>query len=208
MNLHQIAAPMIGAVNPFFAVRFNISHGSVLNADGTETPGYETPGDLVASISGSVLTVAGMGKGRLAVGQTLSDRSGALLPGTLITGLLSGNGRDPGSTWSVSVPQTVAAEAMITSLWLQAQIQPITWRDLQSLDGLNITGVRWKVFLSGQIDGVVRGERKGGDLIKIPRPHRHAGTWLVAQVLEQWPDWVSAAITLQSHADETQDDDE
>lgn len=190
---------MIGAINPFFAVKLKISMGVlVLNADGTETPGYETPGAFIGSISGSVLTMLTNGVGRPGIGQTLGDASGLVAPGTLITGLLSGCGTDPGDTWSVSIPQTVPAEEFTTSLKLQAQIQPITWKDIQMMDGLNIEGVRWKAFLNGQIDGLVRGERKGGDLLVIPRGHRHSGTWLVAQILAQWPDWVEAAITLQN----------
>lgn len=198
MNLHQLAAPLIGVVNPFFPVTLQISRGAITNADGTETARYETPGEIVASISGTVLTIGATGKGRPGVGQTLSDASGALVPGTLITGLLSGDGDDPGSTWAVNVAQSVPEEAMTLALSVQAQIQPIAWKDIQMLDGLNIEGIRWKAFLNGQLDGLVRPERKGGDLLVIPPGHRHAGTWLVAQVLAQWPDWVEAAITLQN----------
>lgn len=203
MNLHQIVAPMIGAVNPHFPVKLRISMGASVNGDGTETPGYETPGSILGAVAGTELTIATIGQGRPSVGQTLWDRSGALAPGTLITGLLEGDG-GAGSVWSVSPRQTVAEEQMNTTLRLTAQIQPIGWKDIQMMDGLNIEGLRWKAFLNGQIDGLVRGERKGGDLLVIPRGHRHAGTWLVAQVLEQWPDWVSAAITLQNM---TVDDD-
>jgi hypothetical protein len=201
VNLHQLAAPMIGAVNPFFAVQLQISMGASIQADGSEAPGYETPGNIVASIAGDVLSVATIGQGRLGIGQTLSDLSGAILPRTLITGLLAGPG-GAGSQWSVNIPQTVASEAMATSLTLNAQIQPIAWKDLQQLEGLNIEGVRWKAFLNGQVDGLVRKERKGGDLIIIPKGNRHAGQWLVAQVLEQWPDWVMAAITFQNASDD------
>lgn len=192
---------MIGAVNPFFPVQLQVSMGASIQADGSEAPGYETPGNIVASITGDILSVATIGQGRLSVGQMLSDLSGVLLPGTLITGLLTASG-GAGSQWSVNQPQTVALEAMATSLTLQAQIQPIAWKDLQQLEGLNIEGVRWKAFLNGQIDGLVRRERKGGDLLTIPRGNRHAGQWLVAQVLEQWPDWVMAAITFQNAGDD------
>jgi hypothetical protein len=201
VNLHQLAAPMIGAVNPFFPVQLQISMGASIQADGSEAPGYETPGNIVASIAGDVLSVATIGQGRLGIGQTLTDLSGALLPGTLITGLLAGPS-GAGSQWTVNIPQTVASEAMATSLTLNAQIQPIAWKDIQQLEGLNIEGVRWKAFLNGQIDGLVRKERKGGDLLIIPRGNRHAGQWLVAQVLEQWPDWVMAAITFQNASDD------
>ena len=83
------------------------------------------------------------------------------------------------------------------SITLLGQIQPLTYRDLTFLDGLNIQGVRWKIYLSGQADGIVRVEAKGGDLVTIP-VGPHAGIWLISQVLEQWPDWCACAITLQN----------
>jgi hypothetical protein len=64
------------------------------------------------------------------------------------------------------------------------------------MEGLNLGGVRWKAYLSGEVDAIVRPENKGGDLITISSG-RHQGVWLVAQVLEQWPNFVCAAITLQ-----------
>lgn len=77
------------------------------------------------------------------------------------------------------------------------QVQPISTPDLQQLDGVNLGGVRWKIYLYGAVNGIVRPERKGGDLITISTgPHR--GKWLVVQVLEQWPDWVCAAIVQQN----------
>lgn len=78
-----------------------------------------------------------------------------------------------------------------------AQVQPLSTRDLQMLEGLNQNGVKWKVYLSGQVDAVVRPELKGGDLIDIATgPHQ--GTWLVTVVLEQFPDWTCAGIVLQN----------
>lgn len=82
-------------------------------------------------------------------------------------------------------------------LALVGQVQPITWRDLQQMEGVNLGGIRWKVYLYGEVDSVVRFEKKGGDLILI-QTGRHQGTWLVAQILEQFPDWCCAAITFQS----------
>jgi hypothetical protein len=78
-----------------------------------------------------------------------------------------------------------------------AQIQPITTRDLQQLDGVNLGGVRWAIYLYGEVNGIVRPEKKGGDLITIATG-RHRGVWLVVQVIEQFPDWVKAAIVLQN----------
>jgi hypothetical protein len=127
VNLHGIAGPIVGAVNPNFPVSVQLSTGPTIAADGTVTPTYSAPSTLVA------------------------------------------------------------------------QIQPITWRDLQQMDGINLGGVRWKVYLYGEIDGIVRLGKKGGDLITISTG-RHQGVWLVAQVLEQFPDWCCAAIVLQNQA--------
>lgn len=192
MNLHQIANAAVRAVNPNTRVTVRVSCGYVENGDGTVTPRYETPGEFVGTISGTTLTVDAVARGRVAVGQTLMDRSGAITPRTIVTAALSPN------EFSVNIPQQVAAELMLAELRLFAQVQPVTWRDLQVLDGLNIEGVRWKAYLRGEVNGIVRGEKKGGDLLEIPPGNIHHGTWLIAQVLEQFPDWVAAAITLQN----------
>jgi hypothetical protein len=147
----------------------------------------------VTSVS-SVLTVSAQSSGALALGQTLAD-SGALIPGTAISGLLTGSGGI--GTYQINKAQTVASEAMSTSLILTGQVQPMTWRDLQMVEGVNLGGVRWKIYLFGEVDGIVRPEKKGGDLITISTG-RHQGVWLVTQVLEQFPDWVCAAIVLQN----------
>lgn len=97
---------------------------------------------------------------------------------------------------SAPSPSGVVSPVYSQQISLLGQIQPITWRDLQQLEGINLGGVRWKIYLNGEVDGIVRAEKKGGDLIIIPTG-RHSGTWLVSQVLEQYPDWVCAAITFQ-----------
>lgn len=80
---------------------------------------------------------------------------------------------------------------------VQAQVQPLSWRDLQQLDGLNLQGTRRAIYLYGRIDGIVRASSRGGDLITIARGP-YAGAYLVALVLEQFPDWCKCACTLQN----------
>lgn len=198
MNLHGIAGPIVAAVNPWTPVSVQISTGpAATGPSGRQTPGYATPGAITGSIAGTILTVTAVGAGStLQDGQALADLTTALLPNTIITGQLTGTPGGAG-TYSVNQSQTVGAEAMTTSLLLLGQVQPITWRDLQQNEGINLSGVRWKIYLRGQVDGIIRPERKGGDLITIASG-RHQGVWLVAQVLEQFPDWVCAAITLQN----------
>lgn len=107
-------------------------------------------------------------------------------------------------TLSVSTGYTVANNgkqipAYDTVAGVRMQIQPMTFRDLQQTDGLNLQGTRRGIYLYGVADGVVRALQKGGDLIVITSGV-NAGTWLIAMVLEQWPDWCKVAATLQNGA--------
>lgn len=76
---------------------------------------------------------------------------------------------------------------------VQGDVQPLQFRDIQMLDGLNLQGTQRKIYLFGRVDGLVRVDRKGGDLIT----DEAGNVWLVTLVLEQWPNWCSVAVTLQ-----------
>jgi hypothetical protein len=197
VNLHGVVSSVISAINPLIPVSIQVSVGQGAPApDGTYPPAYATPGQFVGSIDGTTLTVTSVQSGVVQVGQTLADLTGNLLSGTSIVEDTGGGGGL--GTYEVSEDQDVASETMTTLVTLPAQIQPVTWRDLQQLEGLNLNGVRYKIYVYGQLDGVVRLELKGGDLIVVPPGIRHSGTWLLVQNLEQWPDWVCAAIVLQN----------
>lgn len=99
--------------------------------------------------------------------------------------------RSNGYTTNGDSSRTPAYEAPIT---VQAQVQPLTYRDLQQVDGLNLNGTRRAIYLSGFLNGVVRVSQKGGDLVTLP----DGSVWLTALVLEQWPTWVKCAVTLQN----------
>src|SRR5579885_779737 len=79
---------------------------------------------------------------------------------------------------------------------MQAQIQPLTARDLRQMDGINLNGTERAIYLSGALNGVVRVSGKGGDLIAFP----DGSIYLTTLVLEQWPDWVKVVATLQNGA--------
>lgn len=76
---------------------------------------------------------------------------------------------------------------------VRCQVQPMQAADLTQLEGLNIQGIKRKFYVTGHWHGLVRGARKGGDLITMP----NGDTYLVVLVLEQWPDWCCVATTLQ-----------
>lgn len=73
-----------------------------------------TPNSPDAQFTGSIatttLTVSAVSSGTLAVGQVLTDITGNLMPGTVITALGSGSGGT--GTYTVSTSQTVSSEAM------------------------------------------------------------------------------------------------
>jgi hypothetical protein len=78
-----------------------------------------------------------------------------------------------------------------------AQVQALQYNDMVHLDGQNIQGVRRAIYLNGEIDGINRINKKGGDIVTIAQG-ASAGSWLVALVLEQWADWCKVAVTLQA----------
>ena len=81
---------------------------------------------------------------------------------------------------------------------ISAQVQALSYNDLVHLEGLNIQGVRRAMYLTGNVMSAVRVDQRGGDLIVFaPGVLPEGTTWLAAQILEQWPDWVKVCITLQ-----------
>ncbi len=84
---------------------------------------------------------------------------------------------------------------------VNVQVQAFTADDLKQLDGLNIQGTKRAVYLNGPIAGIIRDAQAGGDLMVFPTGTLSEGnTWLVAHVLERWPDWSKCVITLQNGA--------
>lgn len=83
-----------------------------------------------------------------------------------------------------------------------ANIQALDANDIKQLDGLNIQGTIRAIYLRGTLAGVIRPDGTGGDLVTIaaPAPVQLRGVWLVAKVLESWPDWTKAAVVLQEGA--------
>lgn len=197
MNLHQIAGPLVGTVNPSVPAAVRVSTGYALDSGYKQVPGYATPGALTGSISGTTLTANTPTVGKLMAGQTLAGAG--VTAGTQIVRQLTGIEGGAG-TYEVSVSQEVAGPAaMTTALTVQAQVQPLTTKDLRHLEGLNIQGVERAIYLYGHVDAVVRPEGKGGDLVIVadgPNP----GTYLVTVVLEAWSGWCKVGVTLQNGA--------
>lgn len=72
------------------------------------------------------------------------------------------------------------------------QKQPVTGRDIERFQQQNIQGVTCKMHLNGNFEGLFRVLGKGGDLLQF-----EGRTYLVASVMERWPDWCCVALTMQ-----------
>lgn len=195
MNLHGIVVGAIATVNPLVAASVRISTGpSAPSPGGVRTPTFATPGAFTATVADGIMTVTAQSAGTIQVGQTIVGADVA--PGTEIADLGTGTGGL--GTYVLDRPSTVTDPVAMTAAYLlQAQIQPVTWRDVQQMDGLNLQGTRIKAYLFGKVDGLVRTTNKGGDLLTVASGP-YAGTYLVAQIAEQWSDWVCAFLTLQN----------
>ena len=84
---------------------------------------------------------------------------------------------------------------------IKAQVQGVSGKDLVFLNNLGFQGVFRLVFVSGQFNGIIRADGKGGDILKFP--DATGGTvrdWRAVQVKETWPDWSSVFVQMQSTA--------
>ena len=76
--------------------------------------------------------------------------------------------------------------------------QALTNKDLKHEDLVSLQGTLRAVYCYGNIQGIVRPDNKGGDLMRFPQvPGGTKQTWLVVTVLETWPDWCKVAVVLQ-----------
>jgi hypothetical protein len=99
----------------------------------------------------------------------------------------------------VSMPATTNPDgsrspAYAAPVTTTGDIQAQSAGDIRHTDGLNIQGVQRSIYLSGRINGLVRPDRKGGDIVI----DGCGKVWLVNQVIEYWPDWVKVSVTLQN----------
>lgn len=85
------------------------------------------------------------------------------------------------------------------------QVQALTGKDLMHPNFVSQQGVKRSVYAFGNIQGAVRPDGTGGDLLLFPQerggPNR---TWLVVAVLESWSvdrgGWCKIGVVLQPDA--------
>ena len=103
------------------------------------------------------------------------------------------------SDGSETAPSGARTPKYLDAIPVRVQKQPLTWKDLQQLQGLNLNGERAAIYVDGDWQAVSRPRLRGGDLIAL----ENGSIWLVAQVLENWFDqdgWAKVACTLQNNA--------
>lgn len=197
MNLLSLTAGVINTVNPNKPLTVRLATDFTTNAAGLQVPVYETPTSFTGTLADGVLSVTAITGGSIALLQTIS---GAGLPAglTIVQQLTGAKGQI--GTYAVAGP-TVEVDSplsMTSDLILNGQIQPLSYKDLQQIEGLNLNGTRRTIYLYGVVDAIVRSMRKGGALIYGPGDN----IWLVAMVTEQWfdalPSWCAVVATLQN----------
>lgn len=104
-------------------------------------------------------------------------------------------------------PSGVQVPLYAAPIGVRLQVQPLEYKDLLQVSGLNLNGEARGVYLRGQWDGVLRAEAKGGDLLEFVSPgevlpRNAAGPqrtqrWLLVKVLEVFPDWSKVAVVRQ-----------
>jgi hypothetical protein len=96
---------------------------------------------------------------------------------------------------------TTAADGTRTPTYLapisiSVQLQALQYNDLMAIDGLNIQGERYAIYVNGTWEGTVRADGSGGDLITLP----DGSIWLVVFVFENWgytAGWSKLCVTRQ-----------
>lgn len=88
--------------------------------------------------------------------------------------------------------------AATTSSAITLQVQAMDAGDLKQVDGLNIQGVMRAVTMFGNVQGAVRADSKGGDILQFPQDKGGAiRNWRVVHVLETWPTWSRVVVVMQ-----------
>ena len=105
------------------------------------------------------------------------------------------------STGNITNADFSVSPSYAPAVQVLGQVQSLTYRDLQQVEGLNLQGTKRAIYLQGEVEGVVRPMNRGGDLVTFP----DGTVWLVVQVLEAWgqnantpvEQWCKVACTLQ-----------
>jgi hypothetical protein len=78
------------------------------------------------------------------------------------------------------------------------QVQALTTKAIAHVDALNVAGSTHSIYITGRLQGLIRAENVGGDLIQLLDGNYKGRTFYVEAVLEDWPDWTHVAASMQN----------
>ena len=112
---------------------------------------------------------------------------------------------DTAATLKRSTGYTTASDGARTPIYqeytgVSIQVQgSMSAPELRQTEGLNLEGVMNVVYLPGNWQGVVRGDKQGGDIIQFALTDGgDVKDWLIVHILESWPDWTKVICALQN----------
>lgn len=121
----------------------------------------------------------------------------------IVRGAITSVNPDISATFRQSIGNTVDAAGNQAPNYtdfpdVQIQVQAAEAEDLTHINNFNQEGVYRAVYMYGNTQGVVRPNRKGGDILQFPQELGDAvQDWLVVKVSETWPDWSKVTVCLQ-----------
>lgn len=108
------------------------------------------------------------------------------------------------ATYLKSTGQTVDSAGVVTPTYTApsapfgVDVQAATAGDLKHTEYFNMQVVARKVWMFGNVTGVVRADMKGGDILLFPQvPAGTIQRWKVVAVVETWAEWSSVVVVLQ-----------
>lgn len=103
------------------------------------------------------------------------------------------------ATIQTSTGSTTNADGTQTPVYTTAsglvQVQGLSGRDIQHLNGLNIQGVTRKAYCFGDVNGIIRASGKGGDVLTL----LDGSIWKVGVVFESWTTWSAVGLIQQAN---------
>ncbi len=126
----------------------------------------------------------------------------------IVRGAITSVNPDIIAPWIRSTGNTVATGGKQTATYaapvnVKMQVQPVKGSDLRKYSFLQAQGIYRAVYLYGDVEGIVRVDAKGGDLLQFALvPEGTVRTWLVSAVDESWEyvgsgGWCRVIVTLQ-----------
>ena len=116
----------------------------------------------------------------------------------VVRGAVTSINQDVTATLKINKGYTTAADGTRTPSFetynnIEIQVQNLNNDALQHSSNLNSQTLQGTVFIPRTINGIVRRDAKGGDILIF-----NSKTWIVTHVQESWEGWSKAIVTMQA----------